>query len=384
MKFGMFMQPGVAPGTELKDSIEKTLKTIEWLEEFGFSEVWYGEHLAQPWEPIPSCDLVLARAMERTERIKLCTGGYVVPGYHPAQLAMRIAQMDQMLQGRFICGIAAGGTISDLALLHGTEDVSGNLQRNRDMTTESLAIMKKLWTEHLDNDWVYEGKFWNVRNQKQPWGTLADLKPHIQPFSKPYPQLAIAGTSPRSDTIKFAGQQGMIPLSFMFNAEFVKTHWDVYEEGAENTGFIPDRNNWRVSREVFVADTDAEARKWSANKGGAQYRMWDEFNLKFLRHFDWLKYVKGDQSVPDEVVDVDYLAHEVWPVGSPETVVERLMQDYIEIGGYGTVLVAYYDWGADPGPIRRSFDLLMNEVAPELDRRIDAYEQSRNAIALAN
>ena len=39
------------------------------------------------------------QAIPRTERITLCAGAYVVPFYHPAALALRIAQLDHMAQG---------------------------------------------------------------------------------------------------------------------------------------------------------------------------------------------------------------------------------------------------------------------------------------------
>ena len=40
---------------------------------------------------------------------------------------------------------------------------------------------------------------------------------------------------------------------------YVATHWDAVVEGAKRTGRTPDRQDWRIVREIFVADTDDEA-----------------------------------------------------------------------------------------------------------------------------
>ena len=41
----------------------------------------------------------------------------MLPFYHPAELALRILQFDHMAQGRFICGVAAGFSPTDVELL---------------------------------------------------------------------------------------------------------------------------------------------------------------------------------------------------------------------------------------------------------------------------
>lgn len=370
MRFGMFMQPAHPPSRGLAEAIEQNLTTIEWLDELGYDEVWHGEHLVHPYEPVPACDLVLARAMERTERIMLCTGGYVLSNYHPAALALRIAQMDQMLKGRFICGVAAGGTPTDVPLMSGSHDIGAGMAANREMLQESLHIMKLIWTDHLEGDWTYQGKFWSVANPKR---MLDVLGPHIEPYHKPFPPMAIAGTSPYSETIRFAGAEGMIPMSFSFNAEFIKTHWQSMEEGAASTGRTASRSDWRIAREIFVGDSDADAKDWVLN--GEMGTHWNEFNMPFIREYNFLKYLKNDPSIPDDRIDLEFMVDNVWPIGGPERVLERLKAEYIETGGFGTLLMVKYDWGNDSARYRRSLELFINEVAPAFNvwqRKYDA------------
>jgi alkanesulfonate monooxygenase SsuD/methylene tetrahydromethanopterin reductase-like flavin-dependent oxidoreductase (luciferase family) len=378
MEYGFFMQPAAQRRESIGDVIEQSLETIELAEELGFSEVWHGEHLTLMEEPIPACDLVLARAMERTNRIRLCTGGYVLPYYHPAALAMRIVQMDHMLKDRFICGVAAGSVPTDVAMVTGKFDPPTFKATTRAMLQESVDIMEKLWTSHVGEKWTYEGQFWTVEN---PSPLMELMGPHLEPYHKPMPPMAIAGTSPNSETLRFAGERGMIPLSFSFNCEFIKTHWDSVSEGAASTGRVPSRADWRIARETFVAESDAEAKAWVMD--GFMGQHWNKFNIPLARDRGWIKYLKGDVNVPDDDVDVKYLVDNVWLVGSPDTVLERLLHEYDETGGFGTLLVTYYGGKGDSAAYARSLALLMSEVAPRFEKLRPAAMLSRKVDELA-
>jgi alkanesulfonate monooxygenase SsuD/methylene tetrahydromethanopterin reductase-like flavin-dependent oxidoreductase (luciferase family) len=62
-----------------------------------------------------------------------------------------------------------------------------------------------------------------------------------------------------SDTLKLAGEKGFLPMSLNLNPAYVGSHWEAVEIGAAKAGRTPDRGEWRMVREVFVADTDEEA-----------------------------------------------------------------------------------------------------------------------------
>ena len=108
IRYGLFLQSSHPPERALGDAIERVVEQIRWADALGFAEAWVGEHLTAVWEPIPAQDLVLAQAIACTSEIRLCAGAYVLPFYHPAALALRVAQLDHMARGRFVCGVAAG------------------------------------------------------------------------------------------------------------------------------------------------------------------------------------------------------------------------------------------------------------------------------------
>ncbi len=356
LRFGLFLQSSHPPGRALGDAIERVLTQIQWADELGFSEAWLGEHLTAVWEPIPAQDLVIAQALTRTQDITLCAGAYVLPFYHPAALAMRISQLDHMAKGRFICGIAAGSVPTDLGML----DINAEAGQHREMMEESLEIIQRIWAEPLE-PWTIEGKYWTVHNPEP----LLGFGPHLRPYQTPHPPIALAGLSPDSPTLESAGAHGFLPLSLTFNTPYLKGHWTAVERGAGRTGAACDRADWRVVRDVFVAESDDEARKWV--RDGNMARAWRDHNFPTLDLFGWRQFLKHDETISDDDVDLDYLIDHLFLVGSPETVAARLVEVDEVLGGFGTVVLNAYDWGDEPGPYRRSMELFAREVMPRVE-----------------
>ena len=72
-------------------------------------------------------------------------------------------------------------------------------------------------------------------------------------------------------------------MSLNLNPAYVTSHWESVEAGAARTGRKPSRQDWRLVREVFVADTDEEA--WKLSTGDMMGRMMGEYFLPLLGHF---------------------------------------------------------------------------------------------------
>jgi alkanesulfonate monooxygenase SsuD/methylene tetrahydromethanopterin reductase-like flavin-dependent oxidoreductase (luciferase family) len=136
------------------------------------------------------------------------------------------------------------------------------------------------------------------------------------------------------------------------------------EIGAAKTGRKPNRQDWRMVREVFVADTDEEA--WRLSVGDMMGRMMGEYFLQLLGHFGFKDYLKHAPDVPDSDVTVEYCAKHNWIVGSPSTVAEKIEKIYDEVGGFGTLLVFGFDYKHKPEAWRNSLRLLKQEVLPRL------------------
>ena len=102
-------------------------------------------------------------------------------------------------------------------------------------------------------------------------------------------------------------------MSLALNTDYCRSHWEAIEEGARKAGKTPSRKEWRLVRDVYVADTDEEARE--AAVGGMTARVWRDYLLRIFREFDLIHVFKDDPDVPDDDVTPEYMADHMWLVG---------------------------------------------------------------------
>ncbi len=358
MDLGLFTMPAHPPERSLYDGAQWDLQVLEWADEYGYAEAWIGEHFTNTWEPLPCPDLLIAQALMRTKQIRLGPGVHQLPHHHPVELACRLAYLDHLAQGRLMIGVGPAMLPTDLKLFN----TDATTQVNREMMMESIEIMIHLWTGEPGTS--YEGKFWTT-NIPEPLmnGALAH---HLRPFQKPHPPIAMGGVTPNSESLKIAGERGYIPMTLNLSTPYATTHWQAIQEGAARSGRKPTRREWRVVREAFVADTDAEARRWALD--GHMGQMYREFLLPQFRNRKILHFLKQDPDVPDEDVTPEYLVDNVWLVGSVDTVAEKLTRMYNDLGGFGALIILCFDYKGNPEPWRRSLELLAKEVKPRVEK----------------
>jgi len=289
----------------------------------------------------------------RTKRIRLGPLGHLLPFHHPLELAHRVAYLDHMAEGRYQLGVGIGVLPTDHALFA----LDAGHGRNRKMTFEAIDLMTRLWREGASD---VQGEFWSMGQTRSE----LPLGYHLAPYQKPHPPIAIAGLTPGSANHKLAGEKGWIPVSLGIDpdASVTARHWDAVVEGAARSGRTPDRNDWRIIRDVYVAPTDAEARDLAIN--GIMGRCWREFLLPIYLGLGLGRFLKRDPAMPDEAVDLEYLADNLWFVGSPETVADRIMDLQAQTGGFGYLTIVSYDATDERDSWDRSLQLLMTDVLP--------------------
>jgi alkanesulfonate monooxygenase SsuD/methylene tetrahydromethanopterin reductase-like flavin-dependent oxidoreductase (luciferase family) len=354
MELGAFLMPSHPPEQTVRDGQILDLRELERLDSLGFSEAWIGEHFTAAWEPCPAPDLLIAQALLRTRNIRLGPLGHLLPYHNPVELAHRAAYLDHMAEGRYQLGVGISALPTDHALF----DVDTSDGRNRRMTFEALEMMTRLWR---DGDSDFQGEFWSMGEARSE---LPGLGYHLAPYQRPHPRIAIAGLTPGSENHKLAGEKGYIPVSLSVtpDASITAQHWEAVVEGAARSGRIPDRSEWRVIRDVYVAPTDAEARERAI--GGIMGRCWREFLLPVYLGLGLGPFLKRDPSMPDEAVDLEYLADNLWIVGSPATVAERILDLQAQTGGFGHLTIVSYDATGEQEAWDRSLQLLVNDVLP--------------------
>ena len=356
MQVGFFTMPLHPPGSDITQTLDDDLHQIEVLDRLGYAEAWIGEHFTTVWENIPAPDMFIANALARTSDIKLGTGVTCMPNHNPFMIAHRIAQLDHMAKGRFQWGVGSGGFPGDFEVFG--FDPQGN--DHRQMTRDSIETILKIWDDPKPG--VYEGKYWRF-TIPEPVDEFG-LRFHVTPYQKPHPPIGVAGVSPNSDTLILAGERGWIPMSInLVPARILSTHWEAVEKGAATTERTPDRRDWRIAREVYVAETSEQARREALE--GVMRRDFEQYFLRLMPKLRMLDLLKVDPDMPDSEVTVEYLVDNIFVVGSPDEVTEKLSRLYDDVGGFGVLLAMGHEWQPYDQWVR-SMELLATEVVPQL------------------
>lgn len=358
MRIGVCLNPGHRPGNRIADNAEWDLRVIRWADELGYSEAWFGEHLTVPWEGVPAAELLIARAIGETSRIRLGPVALSVPFHHPAMLAHRLAYLDQIAAGRLNLGVGASGTRTDLELF-GIDGAGGESRR---MLWEGLDAVLRLWGD--PGPYESKGEFWAVNKPESSFDGKAGF--HLKPLQEPHPPISVRGLSPGSPSLGSAGERGYAPLSYALGTDYLKGHWAAVEAGAAAAGRTADRDSWRIVWDVFVAETDEEAIRLCLDGGPGEYLR--EFWLPLMSDLGQIDKFKGDPEMADDEVTPEYFLRTVAIVGSVDTVVEKIEAAVEATGGFGTLVQSGYDFAADPEPLRVSMELLADEVLPRVDR----------------
>ena len=75
--------------------------------------------------------------------------------------------------------------------------------------------------------------------------------------------------------------------------------------------------------------------------------------------------MKVDVNMPDSEVTPEYLVDNVFIVGSPADVAEKLDTLYEKVGGFGVLLTMGHEWHPREKWLQ-SMDMLKNDVMPKL------------------
>jgi limonene 1,2-monooxygenase len=361
VRFGAFFSPIHSPSINPTLALRNDVELIVRLDELGFDEAWVGEHHSSGWEYVGAPDLILAHLISQTRRIRLGTGVVSVPYHNPFHVADRMLLLDHLSLGRVMLGVGPGALPFDAVSL-GVDPLEA-----RRMLDEGLEVILAL----LRGERV---------SRRTDWFELKDACLQLPAYSTPHLEVAVSSLHTPGGP-KLAGKYGTSMM--MFNptqlAGFAALHdqWGIVEDQAAEYGQTVSRDNWRLVAPMFVAETEAEARR------------------QVMVGVDrWCYYMRKVATLPilpptdDTAAAIDALVDSGFAViGAPAQATEQIERLYERSGGFGTFLVWANDW-ATPEATRRSFELLASEVMPRFRARsnqlLDAESralQTRTALA---
>lgn len=360
LKFGAFYAPFHPPGQNPTLALEYDLERAEALDRFGFDEVWFGEHHSGGYEIIPSPEVFIAAAAQRTRNIKLGTGVVSLPYHHPLIVADRMVMLDHLTRGRVIFGTGPGALPTD-AYMMGIDPVD-----QRRMMEESLeAILALLRTDE-------------PVNRETDWFTLKDAKLQYRPYSDPHFEVSVAAmVSPSGPRLAGLHDVSLLSLSMSVADGFaaIGQAWNVVEEMAAKSGHKePDRSNWRVLGTMHIAETRDQAiedctyglRDFANYFGGGAgfVPLSNDVTEAVTSEREFVEaYVEGGKG---NVV-----------IGTPDDAIEYIEGLLEQSGGFGTFLLLGHDW-ARPAATIESYRLFAERVMPHFQNQLQAQRDSHD------
>ncbi len=361
MKLGLFNMPLHPPGRVHADTYDEDLELMALADELGYAEAWIGEHFTTEWENMPSPELFIARALGVTKNLVMGTGVSLLAFHDPVMVAHRMAMLDHLARGRFFFGIGSGGVPTDSELF----DMDRHSGQQRNVMREAAELIVAMWTSETGDGFHYQGEHFDVKlpNARPEMGCAY----HMRPYQKPHPPIAVAGSSPSSQTLEVAGELGWWPMStFFLHASNLPLHWEAYAKGAKTAGRKVSRSQWRIAREVFVGESTQQAIDDVMN--GPPSHTFTNYFLPLLgQGLRGLDGIRTHPDLPDSALTPEYMVENFWIVGDPDECARQIRALHEDTGGFGTLLILCHDWGENRPKGLRSLELLAKEVLPQLD-----------------
>jgi len=350
MRFGTFFFFQAPPGRTHANIIRDELEQIEWTEELGFDEAWLTEHHFIDYGLSVDPATLAAAAASRTRRIRIGLAAAILPFHHPLRLAEQTALVDIMSGGRLDVGVGRGNRPAEFAG-YGVPQVE-----SRERFEEAAEVVQRAWTEERVS---FHGRFFR----------FDDVRVIPKPVQAPHPPLYHVCAS--REGVENAARHGWPMLNSMLRGpvDQLLVHRDAYVETLEKAGRSASDiaallRDWGVSRQIYVADTDAQA---LAEAKGAELWYQDAFRRFVIpdRIEDAHPTLQpGFRAMAERLAAVSWeeLVAETLAFGSPDTVARRL--EPMRAMGVGQVLCWMNFGGLGQDRIRRSMELFARHVMP--------------------
>jgi alkanesulfonate monooxygenase SsuD/methylene tetrahydromethanopterin reductase-like flavin-dependent oxidoreductase (luciferase family) len=342
MKFSNFLFPAAMEPSQDHRVIEETLREACLCDELGMQMLWLAEHhfdgICAYVDPVTFAAALAAS----TRRIQIGFAVAQMSLHHPIRMAEQMALIDNISNGRLVVGLGRGTAYN----IYDYQGYGIDPAEAYERLIEAEDLMIKAWTtENL----VHAGKYWNVR--------LPLLRP--RPFTKPHPKIIRACAS--EDAMLGMARAGRPFLMNIQTNEVTRQRMDLYRKTMREAGFDErtiQRNvddTW-VWRNIFVAESDAEAQRLALDAFGAQQAFRQAMRKKVYEEQGLLLKHETAPAARNEV------QHSLL-CGSPETVCEAIAEiDQIGVGG----LILVFRLGPMPYEVaENSIRLFMKRVAPE-------------------
>jgi luciferase family oxidoreductase group 1 len=226
-------QTPVIDGHSVADAIAATLELAQLADDLGYTRYWCAEHHGLRAVSNPCPEVMLARLGSLTKRIRIGSGGVMLPYYSPFKVAEQFLMLEALFPNRVDLGVgrAPGGDMRT------AQAVAAGQYNRGEIFAEQVADLVALMSGRLPLDHLAQGVL-------------------LQPQIATRPQLWMLGSS------DFGGMlAARLGMRFAF-AHFINAHFGHQVGEAYRDRFTPGHEEEPyLAASVFVicADTEKEA-----------------------------------------------------------------------------------------------------------------------------
>ena len=240
MLLSVLDQSPISEGSTGGDALRNSIDLAQFADALGYTRYWIAEHHATPMLASPSPEALIGPITTVTSRIRVGSGGVMLPHYSPLKVAETFSMLAGLFPGRIDLGVGRAPGSDALTAFALQRD---RRQGSPDDFPEQLAELRGYFEDSLPPD--------------HPFARIAQL-----PGRPEAPELYLLGSSPQSAI--WAGELG---LPYVF-ADFINSEGAnlaaLYRERFTPSRYLP-RPRVVVATWALCAETYEEAELLSSS-----------------------------------------------------------------------------------------------------------------------
>src|SRR3954468_23359573 len=241
LRLSVLDQSPIPEGSTASDALHNTLDLARLADELGYTRYWVAEHHGTPGLASAAPEVLIGPVAAATERIRVGSGGIMLPHYSPFKVAETFSALSGLYPGRIDLGLGRAPGTDGLTMYA--------LQRDRreaapDDSPQQLSEL----LGYLNGDLP----------AKHPFARLASTLPGLPERPEPW----LLGSSPQSAI--WAAELGL-PYSFADfinpgGAEIARSYQEAFADGVREP-----RPHTLVAVWAICAETEEEAQRLAAS-----------------------------------------------------------------------------------------------------------------------
>jgi alkanesulfonate monooxygenase SsuD/methylene tetrahydromethanopterin reductase-like flavin-dependent oxidoreductase (luciferase family) len=348
LRFSNFLFPESRDPDRDGAVIREVMREVRLSEDLGIDTLWLSEHHFDGNCAYVDPMTFGAAIAACTRRIRIGFAVAQTSLHHPIRLAEQFALIDHLSQGRLIIGLGRGTNYN----IYEYQGYGIDPNEAQARFEESVDIMLRAWTS--EHGFTHQGRFWDLN--------VPVLRP--RPFTRPHPPTIRAASG--AATMLELGAHGLPFLMNVQSLENTNARIAAWREAARAHGVAEEAiakaldQSW-IWRNVFVADTDAEAERIGLPAFAAMQRHRSAMRERVLREQGATMVAPAVK--PPERIDPSHALL----CGAPATVAEQIAR--LEATGVGGVILTFRMGPMHYEQVASSMTLFMEKVVPTASMR---------------